>query len=122
VFVKSRNYVHFLLVQKMNQKRAPEMTNSARTYACYTSFIGATVRAEFRAISGLPTHSHLQNTVNKDFVFWISTGLREFWERATVLKLAARACSKQYCLSECNERVVMRGQVEKQKPQNYLQP
>jgi hypothetical protein len=25
-------------------------------------------------------------------------GLREFWEKATVLKLAAKAFSKQYCL------------------------
>src|ERR1035437_8846699 len=32
-------------------------------------------------------------------VFWISNGLREFWEKAIVLKLAARACSKQYCLT-----------------------
>ena len=31
-------------------------------------------------------------------VFWISIGLREFWEIATVLKLAERACCKQYCM------------------------
>ena len=29
---------------------------------------------------------------------WISNGLREFWDKATVLRLAARAFSKQYCL------------------------
>jgi len=37
-------------------------------------------------------------------VFWISNGLSpdsyRDWEKATVLKIAARACSKQYCLSE----------------------
>jgi hypothetical protein len=57
--------------------------------------------------------------------FWISDGLREFWEKATVLKLAAGAISKQYCLSDPplgGERVVLRGQAEKQEPQNYLQP
>src|SRR5450759_1561123 len=30
---------------------------------------------------------------------WISNGLREFWEIATVLRLAARAFCKQYCLT-----------------------
>jgi hypothetical protein len=57
--------------------------------------------------------------------YWISKGLREFWEKATVLKLAAKAISKQYCLSDppfSGERVVLRGQAEKQEPQNYLQP
>jgi len=98
------------------------MTNSAQPCACYTSLIGATVRAEFRTISGLPTRPRLQNAVNTEYVYWISNGLREFWEEATVLKLAAGAFCKQYCLSECNERVVLRGQAEKQKPQNYLQP
>jgi len=34
---------------------------------------------------------------SKVFV-WISNGLREFWDKATVLKLAAVACCKQYCL------------------------
>jgi hypothetical protein len=58
-------------------------------------------------------------------LFWISTGLREFWEKATVLRLAALAFSKQYCLSDpaiAGDRVVLRGQAEKQEPQNYLQP
>jgi hypothetical protein len=36
----------------MNQKRAPEMTTSAFFSACYTSLIGATKKAEVRAISG----------------------------------------------------------------------
>ena len=31
-------------------------------------------------------------------VSWISTGLREFWEEANVLKIAVKACCKQYCL------------------------
>ncbi|MCX6260555.1 MAG: hypothetical protein NTY95_06925, partial [Bacteroidia bacterium] len=47
------------------------------------------------------------------------------WEKAIVLRLAALAWCKQYCLSdppEGGERVVLRGQAEKQKPQNYLQP
>jgi hypothetical protein len=30
--------------------------------------------------------------------FLISNGLREFWDKATVLMLAAWACCKQYCL------------------------
>jgi hypothetical protein len=41
---------------------------------------------------------------------WIYYGLREFWEIATVLRLAAMALSKQYCLSnhaEAGERVVL---------------
>jgi len=67
------------------------MTNSVRPCACYTSLIGATGRAEFRTISGLPSHLHLQNTVNIMNTFWISNGLREFWEIVTVLKIAARA-------------------------------
>jgi hypothetical protein len=57
--------------------------------------------------------------------FGFKNGLREFWEIVTVLKLAVRACCKQYCLSEPpsgGERVVLRGQAEKQEPQNYLQP
>jgi hypothetical protein len=36
--------------------------------------------------------------------FWISQGLREFWDKATVLKLAAWAYSKQYCLSDPAQR------------------
>jgi hypothetical protein len=47
--------VHFLLAQKTNQKRAPEMTNSPRSYARYASLFGATDRAEFHTISGLPS-------------------------------------------------------------------
>ena len=66
---------------------------SAKTDACYTSLIGATVLSEVRTISGF-------------------------------LRIAAKAFSKQYCLSdaEWNEvaRVVLRGQAEKQEPQNYL--
>jgi hypothetical protein len=56
---------------------------------------------------------------------WVSNGLREFWEKATVLKLAAKACCKQYCLRPDlleSGRVVLRGQASKQEPQNYLQP
>jgi hypothetical protein len=53
---------------------------------------------------------------------WVSNGLREFWEIASVMRLAARALSKQYCLSEQRERVVLRAQAEKQPPQNSLQP
>jgi hypothetical protein len=53
--------VHFFCSSKRNEpkKRAPEMTTSAKTGACYTSLYGATVLAEVRAISGLPTHSRL---------------------------------------------------------------
>ena len=38
--------VHFLLAQKTNQKRVPEMPTSPRPCACYTSLIGATGQAE----------------------------------------------------------------------------
>jgi hypothetical protein len=58
-------------------------------------------------------------------VFWISIGLREFLEKAIVLRLAAMAWCKQYCLSdppEDGERVVLRGLAEKQEPKNSLQP
>jgi len=37
---------------------------------------------------------------NIRIIIWVSTGLREFWEIAIGLKLAARALSKQYCLSD----------------------
>jgi hypothetical protein len=48
-------------VPKRNEpkKRAPEMTNSTRTYARYTLPLRSNVRAELRAISGLPAHRHL---------------------------------------------------------------
>jgi hypothetical protein len=37
---------------------APEMTTSSRPCARYTSRVGATGRAEVRAISGLPSHPY----------------------------------------------------------------
>jgi len=134
-------FVHFLLAQKTNQKRAPEpshrrarrsqMTNLVRPCACYTSLIGSTGQPKF-SFAELPSvgSRHFRaslappviKTVTGINTFWILNGLREFWEIATVLKIAARACCKQYCLSECNERVVLRGQTEKQELQNYLQP
>ncbi|MDO9341817.1 MAG: hypothetical protein Q7T72_15015, partial [Bacteroidales bacterium] len=43
----------------------------------------------------IPTETKFSNIIN---VSWISTGLREFWEEANVLKIAARALCKQYCL------------------------
>ena len=49
-----RCFVHFLLAQKMNQKRAPETITSAMPYARYACLIGATGMAEVRAVSGLP--------------------------------------------------------------------
>jgi hypothetical protein len=49
--------LYFLFTQKESTKeKAPEMTTSAKTDACYTSLKGATVLAEVRTISGLPTH------------------------------------------------------------------
>jgi hypothetical protein len=45
-------FVHFLLAQKMNQKRAPEMPTSAFLGARCTSLNGATKKAAVRAISG----------------------------------------------------------------------
>jgi hypothetical protein len=44
--------VHFLLAQKMNQKRAPEMPTAAFLGARYTSQVGATKKAAVRTISG----------------------------------------------------------------------
>ena len=94
---------------KLNEpkKRTPEMTNSPWTCACYTCLIGATGRCEF-SFAELPSvgSRHFRyplapSTMNFSNImrtFWISNGLREFWEIATVLKIAARACCKQYCL------------------------
>jgi hypothetical protein len=58
VLLLTKVFVHFLLAQKMNQKRAPEMTTSAFFSARYTSLIGATKKAEVRTISGLPSRRH----------------------------------------------------------------
>jgi len=41
------------------KKKRPEMPTSAKTGACYTGLIGATVLSEVRTISGLPSHLHL---------------------------------------------------------------
>jgi hypothetical protein len=49
-----------------------------------------TVRAVVRTISGSATHLSKR--------FWISTGLREFWDMVNVLRLAAVAWCKHYCL------------------------
>jgi len=98
------------------------MTNLSHPYARYTGLIGATVWLKFRTISGSPSHLHLDIIVKIKYSL-ISTGLREFWEIATVFKLAAMACCKQYCLSPASAgRVVLRGQANKQEPQNSLQP
>jgi len=39
------------------------MTTSAKTGACYTSLIGATVLSEVRTISGLPSRRDLEDAV-----------------------------------------------------------
>jgi len=39
------------------------MTTSAKTGACYTGLIGATVLAEVRTISGLPSRRDLEDVV-----------------------------------------------------------
>ena len=39
-----------------------------------------------------------------NYCFRFSNGLREFWDKATVLRLAAVAKSKQYCLSDAEAR------------------
>jgi hypothetical protein len=44
-----------------------------------------------------PRTLNYRNSQNS-FCFWILKGLREFWEKATVLKLVAMDLSKQYCL------------------------
>jgi hypothetical protein len=44
------------------------MTTSAKTGACYTSLYGATVLAEVRAISGLPSHHHLLYSVTSRMI------------------------------------------------------
>ncbi|MDO9340372.1 MAG: hypothetical protein Q7T72_07590 [Bacteroidales bacterium] len=43
------------------------------------------------AVCGLALAPSFMNFINIMRIFWISNGLREFWEIATVLKLAARA-------------------------------
>jgi hypothetical protein len=49
---------------------------------------------------------------------WISTGLREFWDKATVLRLAALACCKQYCLtpSEAEGELYCVGKAQNRSP------
>jgi hypothetical protein len=42
------------------------------------------------AVSGL-TSLNIKSSFVHVFVFWISNGLRKFWDKATVLKLAAKA-------------------------------
>jgi hypothetical protein len=60
----SLSFLFFLCSSKERTKeRAPEMTTSAKTGARYTGLNGATVLAEVRTISGLPTRRHLLNTV-----------------------------------------------------------
>jgi hypothetical protein len=44
------------------------MTTSTKTGACYTGLDGATVLAEVRTISGLPSHHHLLTCI-KDSLF-----------------------------------------------------
>jgi hypothetical protein len=51
---------------------------------------------------------------------WISDGLREFSGLANFFLFVVMDFSKHYCLSELSERVVMRGQTRKNKPENYL--
>jgi hypothetical protein len=57
--------VHFFCSSKRNEpkKKRPEMTTSAKTGACYTCLVGATVLAELRTISGLPAHLYLENSL-----------------------------------------------------------
>jgi hypothetical protein len=45
------------------KKKRPEMTTSAKTGACYTCLVGATVLSEVRTISGLPAHLYLENSL-----------------------------------------------------------
>jgi len=54
----------------------------------------------FLGVGGYPLAPSTMNFNNIMRTFWISNGLREFWKIATVLKIAARAFCKQYCLSE----------------------
>jgi hypothetical protein len=64
----------------------------------------------------LPTVNYRMLLIH--YYFWISNGLREFWEKATVLKLAARACSKQYCLtpSEASGELYCVGKLKNRSP------
>ncbi len=39
------------------------MTTSAKTGACYTGLIGATVLSEVRTISGLPSRQDLEDVI-----------------------------------------------------------
>jgi hypothetical protein len=59
--VSQMHNVHFFCFSKRNEpkKKSPEMITSAKTGARYTGLNGATVLAEVRAISGLPSHDSI---------------------------------------------------------------
>jgi hypothetical protein len=92
-FACIKSFVHFFCSSKRNEpkKKSPKMPTSAFLSAHYTSLNGATKKSAVRTIFGFAPAPL--------FLKWILKGLREFWEKVTVLRLAARACCKQYCLS-----------------------
>lgn len=53
-----------------------------------------------------------------EYYNWVLNGLREFWEIATILKLAAMAISKQYCLtpSEVSGELYCVGKLQNSSP------
>jgi hypothetical protein len=85
--------VHFFCSSKRNEpkKRSPEMPTSDKTGARYTGLIGAIVLSEVRTISVLPSRRNLEFLMKYQSIYWILSGLREFWVKATVLRFAARA-------------------------------
>jgi hypothetical protein len=75
--------VHFFCSSKRNEpkKRRPEMPTSAKTGACYTGLVGATVLAEVRAISGLPSHHHLLYSVTSRMIFEFQKASENFGKK-----------------------------------------
>jgi hypothetical protein len=68
----------FCAPKERTKEKAPEMTNSARSYARYTLPLRATDRAEFRTISGLPTHSSFKKITNNSMFFGFQTASENF--------------------------------------------
>jgi hypothetical protein len=87
-----------LFVQRKNQRKGATNEKSIISFPCRPLPEPGPDMIDFTPFVDLPAHLHLHYAINIENIFWISTGLREFWEIATVLRLAASAYCKQYCL------------------------
>jgi hypothetical protein len=72
------------------------MPTSAKTGACYTSLIGATVLSKVRTISGLALAP--KNIDFRIIMVGFQMASENFGIKRLFFKLAGRAFSKQYCL------------------------